>query len=78
VHVADHAAFGGDLGQRHLDRAHPLGRRLAPGGLRRLQRLDMGLDLDLGAELLAQRGFQGIGDVVRCAERKLAIDLEIE
>ena len=38
----------------------------------------MGLDLDLGAELVAERGFEPVGDVVRRAERQLAVDLEIE
>ncbi len=78
VHVADHAALGRDLGERHLDRAHPLRRRLAAGGLRRLQRLDMGFDLDAGAQLFAERRFQLVGDVMGRAERKLAVDLEIE
>ena len=59
-------------------RAHPLRRRLAAGGLRRLQRLDMGFDLDVGPELFAQRRLQPVGDVVGRAERKLAVDLEIE
>ena len=77
VDVADHAALGGDLGERLLHRADALGRRLAARGVG-LQRLDMGLDLDLGAELLAQRRFQPVGDVVRAAKRQLAVDLEIE
>ena len=78
VDVADHAAFGRDLGERHLDRRDPLRRRFAAGGLRRLQRLDMGLDLDRGAEFLAERRFEPVGDVVGGAERKPAVDLEIE
>ena len=60
-----------------LHRADALGRRLAPRGVG-LQRLDVGLDLDVGAEFLAQRRFQPVGDVVRAAERQLAVDLEIE
>ena len=44
----------------------------------RLQRLDMGLDLDVGPELLAQRRLQPVGDLVRAAEREPAVDLEIE
>ena len=38
----------------------------------------MGLDLDVGAELVAERRFQLVGDVVGRAERELAVDLEIE
>ena len=38
----------------------------------------MGLDLDAGPELLAERRFQLVGDVVGRAERELAVDLEIE
>ena len=52
VDVADDAACGGDLGERHFHRVHPFRRRLAARRLRRLQRLDMGLHLDGWAELV--------------------------
>ena len=38
----------------------------------------MGLDLDFGAELVAQRRFQAVGDFVRARERQAAVDFEIE
>ena len=63
--------------ERDFHRRDALRRRLAAGGLL-LQRLDVGLDLDLGAELVAQRRLQPVGDIVRRAERELALDLEIE
>ena len=65
VHIADHAALGSNLRECQLHRAHALRRCLAAGSLRRLQRFDVGLDLNGGPELLAERSFQLVGDVVR-------------
>ena len=44
----------------------------------RLQRLDMGFDLDGGAELGGDRAFQPVGYVMRLAEREPAVDLQVE
>jgi hypothetical protein len=67
----DHAAFGGDLGKRMLYRSDPLGRRFVSGGIG-LQRFDVGLDLNVRAEFLAERVFQAVRDIVGAAERQLA------
>ncbi len=73
VDVADHPAFGGDLGERDLHRLDALRRRLAAGALRHLQRLDMGLDLDIGTELVGDRLFKAVGNGVRGGERQRAV-----
>ena len=44
----------------------------------RLQRLDVGLDLDAGAELGRDRVFQSVRHVVGGAQRKLAVHLQVE
>ena len=54
VDLADERDVRRDLVERVAHRRDPLVRRVAPGQSARLQRLDMGLDLDLGAELVAR------------------------
>jgi hypothetical protein len=44
----------------------------------RLQRLDMGVDLDVLAKILADGALQFLGDVVRRRQRHLAVDLEVD
>ena len=64
--------------QRGVHRRKPLVGSVATGKAARLQRLDMGLDLDLGSELLAHRRLKIVRDLVRARQRQAAIDLEIE
>jgi hypothetical protein len=78
MYVAHGAGLGGYRRERSLNLRDPFGRRIASGQTPGLQRLDMRLDLDLGTELVAQRGLQGVGDLVRSGERQVAVDLEIE
>src|SRR6266702_8881210 len=76
--VADWPDLARDIGERGAHRGHALARSIAAALSVGLQRLDVGVDLDLRAELLGNRRFERAGDVVGGAERKLAIDFEIE
>src|SRR6267142_910662 len=78
VNVAHVAARVRQLGKDGTHLVEARRRRVAAGEAIDLQRLDVALDLDLGAELLAHRGFEPGGDLVRGAERERAVDLEIE
>src|SRR5687768_12206136 len=49
VHVVQDAIACGDFGERPLDLVRALGRCVDAGEVIDLQRLDMGVDLDLGA-----------------------------
>src|SRR5436190_2100833 len=78
VHLADELDLGGNLPQRVADRGDALGRRLAAAPVIGLQRLDMGLDLDIGPEFVADRLLEPARHIVRCGERQRAVDLEVE
>ena len=69
VDRADEVDFRRDLDQRIAYRRDAPGRGVAAGLMTRLQRLDMGFDLDSGSQLLADRLFQPAGNFVGRAER---------
>ena len=71
-------AVGGDLGQRLQNGRNPLGRRVGAVRQLRLQRLDMGVDLDVLAELLADAALEIVGDVVGGDQLHVAVDLEVD
>ena len=76
--VANEFVLRCDLGQRIVHGRDPFRRGLAPGLIIRLQRLDMGVDLHLRSQFLADRVFEPARDVVRGTERQRSVDLEIE
>ena len=49
-----------------------------PCGQFRLQRLDMGVDLDVLAEILADVALQPVRDVVGGGQLHVAVDLEVD
>src|SRR5262249_30979170 len=64
--------------QRGLDGGNPVGRGVGAVRQLRLQRLDMGIDLDVLAELRADVALEVVGDVVGVAQRHFAVDLEVD
>ena len=58
-------AVGGKARQRGLDGLDALGRGVGAVRQFRLERFDMGVDLDVLAEILADAALQPVGDVVR-------------
>src|SRR5262245_29734540 len=79
-HIMDvvDGAVGGELRQRSLDGGDAVGRGVGAVRKLRLQRLDMGVDLDVLAELLADVALEVVGDVVGVDQRHLAVDLEVD
>src|SRR6266404_6344160 len=71
-------AIGGEARQRGLDGFDALRRGIAANRQFRLQRLDVGVDLDVLAEFLADVPLQFMGDGVGCGERHIAVNLEID
>ena len=78
MHVAHPPALLRQRGQRARHSGGALRARVAPRQLRRLQRLDMRLDLDVAAELRPQRRLQRRGGLMRRAMRHVPVELEIE
>ena len=76
MHLADERDVARGFGERVAHRHDAIGRRVAAGKSARLQRLDMGLDLDHGSELAAHRGLQPVRDFMCLCERQAAVDLE--
>ena len=72
------APSAGKARQRGLDGLDALGRGVGAVRQFRLQRLDMGVDLDVLAEILADAALQLVGDVVRRGQRHVAVDLEVD
>jgi len=67
VNVAQRAVLGRERDKRGAHRLDPRRRRVTAGHAVHLQRLDMALDLDVGAELVAHRGdfrYRGCGCVL--------------
>jgi hypothetical protein len=75
VDRADEINLCRDLGQRLAHRCDTLSGGVATWLVERLQRLDVGLDLDLRSELVADRFFEPGCDIVRRADRESAVDL---
>ena len=61
-----------------LDGLDALGRGIGAERQFRFQRLDMGVDLDVLAEFLADVPLQLLGDVVGGVQRHLAVDFEVD
>ena len=70
--------LGGKSRELGAHRGKALAGRVTAGKPARLQRLDVGLDLDLGPELLAHRRFEAVRDLVRARECQAAVDFEVE
>ena len=68
---------GGDIAEKPLDFGQPIGRGVLAGEDPRLQRLDMGLDLDLAAELAARSCSSAVA-ISWAAANGIALDLEVE
>src|SRR3569832_222505 len=77
MHVANDAASGRLLAPRDRHGSDALRRSLAAGHVLRLQRLDMGLDLDAVSEFGFDRVLERVGGFMRRAESMPAIDSEI-
>ena len=60
------------------DRVDALGRGIGTQRQFGFQRLDMGIDLDVVAEFLADVPFEFLGDVVGCGERHFAVHFEVD
>ena len=58
--------------------SHPFRHGIGAERQFRFQRLDMDVDLDVGAELLLDAALQRVGDVVGGVELHLAVDLEVD
>ena len=69
---------GGEARQHAPDGLDAVRRGVATQRQFRFQRLDVGVDLDVLAELVADAALQLMGDVVGGGERHLAVDLEID
>ena len=69
VNFPDRSELRRDFAQQGADRAGAVGRGIGAGDILRLQRLDMGLDLDVGAEFLLDRRFKPARDLMRGPER---------
>ncbi len=79
VDVEEGALFVRLPGERGFDCGMRDGRvRVGALQLARLQRLDMALDLDVGAELASESRFEPRGDLMRIAKRHAAVHLDIE
>ena len=78
VHITHHAEVLCDAGKLVLNRPDALVGGVAAEQPTGLQRLDVGLDLDLDPELVAHRLLEPVGDLMRATEGQTAIDLEIE
>ena len=77
VDFADRGDFGGERRERLAHFGDARGRGVAAGQNVGGQRLDMGFDFDVGAELLAHRFFEPARHFVRGIERHGAFDFEI-
>ena len=79
-HIVDvmDGAIGGEARQRGLDGLDAVGRGVGAVRQFRFQRLDMGIDLDVLAEILADASLQLVRDVVGGGQRHVAVDLEVD
>ena len=71
VHVAHEPGFAASSASAACTCAMRSAGASRPGESADLQRLDMGLDLDIGAELVAHRRFEPVGDLVRARSDRL-------
>src|SRR5262249_18452117 len=74
----EEAETGGQGSEFRRDGGNLLGRSIAAGEVTRLQRLDVGLDLDPRSQLLSHRSFEPVRDRMGTAKCKIAIDLKVE
>ena len=77
VHFAEIGDLGGERRERLAHFGDARGRSVAAGQNVGRQRLDMGLDFDVGPELLAHRFFEAARHLVRGIERHGTFDFEI-
>src|SRR5262245_23867447 len=78
VHVAHAAELLGNGSKLAVDRLDALVRSVTAEQPARLQRFDVGLDLNLKAKLVADCLLELVGDLMGAAEGEIAVDLEIE
>src|SRR5690349_5805688 len=69
---------GGKARQRGLDGLDAVGRGVGAERQLGFQGFDMGIDLDLGAELVADVALEIPGDVMSGSQRHVAVDLEVD